>query len=230
MSDTFACIALDVADSRKIETAKLEKQLQRLKEKLNEKYSDQMIMSFTIRNGDEVIGVFRRYADGYRALDYILANSRELAVYAGCGCGEIHQTKRIDVHTSNSPAIIYAMEARDQYLKNNRKEAAVWNKEFNNKAFFYGSPSFPYQAVNSQFYMIRSYKKKRSKKQQQIINEINKQPGKTYEEIGRLFNYKNPRASISNHLRAANYELVHQMEKSLAELLDVLQDGLEGKT
>jgi hypothetical protein len=224
MAGNFACIALDVVDSRKMETAELEKKLEMLTEDFNEKYANDMLMPFTIRNGDEVIGIFHRYATGFSALGNILEKTGELAIYAGCGFGEINKTKHIDVHTSNSQAIIYAMEARDQYLKNNKKEAAIWNKEFSNKVFFYGASRFPYQAINSQFYMIRSYKQKRSGKQRQIIDEINKQSRKTYEEIGRLFHYKNPRASISNHLTAANYELVNEMENSLAELLDMLQD------
>jgi hypothetical protein len=212
-----------------METTKLEQELQSLIKHWNDKYSKEMLLPFTIRNGDEVIGIFHRYAAGYQALDDILENSRKLAVYAGCGFGDIYSTDHIDVHTSNSPAIIYAIEARDQYLKKNKKEAALWNREFSNKAYFYGNPRFPFQAVNSHFYMIRSSKRKRSEKQQQIIHEIDKYPEKTYEEIGRMFNYKNPRASISNHLRAANYELVNEMEKSLAELLDLLQDVMEGK-
>lgn len=229
MSETFACIALDIVDSRKMETAKLEKQLNALTEELNDHYSNDMLLPFTIRNGDEVIGIFYRYTTGYQAMDYLLEKTGSLTVYAGCGFGEIHKSKSIDVHRSNSPAIIYAMEARDQFLKNNRKEAAIWNKEFSNKVFIYGGRPFPYQAINSQFYMIRSYKRKRSDKQRQIIKEIKRHPRKTYEEIGRLFHYKNPRASISNHLTAANYDLVNEMENSLAQLLNVLQDEVEGK-
>lgn len=226
MSDYFACIALDVVDSRKMEAAKLEKLLQTLTDNLNENYETDMLMPFTIRNGDEVIGIFRRYAAAYMALEYVLGTTGELALYAGCGVGKIYRTDSINIHTSNSPAIVYAMEARDQFLKNNRKEAALWNKAFSNKVFFYGE-NFPFQSVNSQFYMIRSYKEKRSDKQREIIEEIHKHPQKTYEEIGSMFNYKNPRASISNHLKAANYELVLEMENSLAELLDMLQDLME---
>ena len=225
MTSQFACIALDVINSRKMEPVKLEKRLKKLTNNLNDRYASDMLMPFVIRNGDEVIGIFYRYTAGFRAMGNILETTGELAIYAGCGFGEIHmKNNRIDVHTSNSPAIIYAMEARDQYLKNNKKEAAIWNKEFSNKAFFYGSGRFPYRAINSQFYMIRSQKEKRSAKQRQIIDEINKHPRKTYEEIGRLFHYKNPRASVSNHLTAANYELVNEMESSLTELLDMLQD------
>ncbi|MFA1820348.1 hypothetical protein ACDX78_09205 [Virgibacillus oceani] len=226
MSDHFACIALDVVDSRKMAAATLEKLLRTLTEDLNSKYANDMLMPFTIRNGDEVIGIFYRFAMGCKALEHIFEKTGGFSVYAGCGFGKMNTMHHIDVHTSNSLAIIYAMEARDQFLKNSKKKAAIWNKDFTNKVFFYAE-NFPYQAINSQFYTLRSYKQKRSEKQRQIIAEMNKYPRKTYEEIGKMFNYKNPRASISNHLSAANYELVNEMEKSLMELLDMLQYFLE---
>jgi len=226
LSHQFACIALDVINSREIETAMLEKQLKILTADLNNKYKNDMLLPFTIRNGDEIIGIFHRFTAGCKALEHILEKTREFAVYAGCGFGEIKTKNNIDVHTSNSAAIISAIEARDQFLKDNKKEAAIWNKDFSNKVFFYAE-NFPYQAINSQFHTLRSYKQKRSSKQCQIINEMNKHPRKTYEEIGKSFNYKNPRASISNHLTAANYELVNEMEKGLIELLDLLQDFME---
>jgi hypothetical protein len=226
MSDHFACIALDVVDSRKITATKLEKLLQKLTEDLNSKYENDLLMPFTIRNGDELIGIFHRFSVSYKALEYILEVTREFAIYAGCGFGEINTLNNVNVHTSNNASIINAIEARDHFLKDNKKEAAIWNKEFSNKVFFYAE-DFPYQSINSQFHILRSYKQKRSDKQRQIIREINKHPRTTYEQIGKMFNYKNPRASISNHLTAANYELVNEVESALSELLDLLQDLTE---
>src|SRR5690625_755227 len=112
MSDRFACIALDVVDSRKITAAKLEKLLQKLTEDLNSKYENDLLMPFAIRNGDEVIGIFHRFAVSCKALEYILEKTEEFAVYAGCGFGEMNTSNNIDVHTSNSAAIIRSEERR----------------------------------------------------------------------------------------------------------------------
>ncbi|UJL46060.1 hypothetical protein KFZ58_17115 [Virgibacillus sp. NKC19-16] len=231
MKEYYACLALDVVNSRKMDLRGVEETLLFLRDKLNSMLSYSMLMPFRIRNGDELVGVFYRFSDSYKAIDKIsniVEKKKGLSFYIGCGLGKIDTKIKNNEHISNGSAIINAVEARDTFIKQNNEEATVWNKEWDNKIFYY-SEDVPYQAINQLVYTIRMYRNKRSDKQREIIKKVKQQSNQTFEEIGKSLGYKNPKASIHNHLSAANYELVNEMEKSLRELLDAFQELLEKK-
>lgn len=231
MKEYYACLALDVVNSREMDLLEVERTLLFIRDRLNDKLADRLLMPFGIRNGDELVGVFYRFSDSYTAIDKIIdmaEKEKGLSFYIGCGLGKIDTKTKNNEHISNGSAIIHAVKARDAFIKQNNEKAAVWNKEWDNKIFYY-SEDVPYQAINQLVYTIRVYRNKRSDKQREIIRKVKQQPDQTFEAIGKSLGYKNPKASIRNHLSAANYELVNEMEKGLWELLDAFQELLEKK-
>lgn len=229
MKEYYACVALDVAGSRKLDFQGVEKGLHLLAGELNDKLQDKMLMSFRIRNGDELIGVLKNFRDSFLTIRRILEiaeENSEIAFYIGCGLGKVDTRIKTDEHISNGSAIIHAIEARDSFLKKNNAKAAVWNKAWKNKVFYY-TEDVPYQAINHLIYTIRLHKSNRTSRQREIVMEVEKHPDHTLEEIGKAYGYKNPKASVRNHLSAANYQLVNEMEESLEEVLDFYQKLLE---
>ncbi|WP_054754604.1 hypothetical protein [Piscibacillus salipiscarius] len=140
--------------------------------------------------------------------------------------GKIDTKNKSSIHVANGSAIINALYARDQIVKANEREAKVWDLTPHNKVFYY-SEDFPYSSVNALFYFISELIYKRSEKQREIVKAVKNNPDDTYEAIGKRFGYKSPKTSVSNHLYAANHELVSESEKSLIQLLDFHQKQLE---
>ncbi|WP_100010515.1 hypothetical protein [Lentibacillus sediminis] len=229
MKEYYACVALDVAGSRKLDFQEVENILHLLAKDLNDKLQGKMLMSFRIRNGDELIGVIKDFRDSFRVIRRILEiveENSEIAFYIGCGFGEVATRNKTDEHISNGSAIIHAIEARDSFLKKNDPKAAGWNKPWKNKVFYY-TEEVPYQVINYSLYTIRLHKRNMTSRQREIIMEVEKYPDRTLGEIGKAFGYKNPKASVRNHLTAANYQLVKEMEESLEDLLGFYQKLLQ---
>ncbi|PKR78769.1 hypothetical protein CEY16_03155 [Halalkalibacillus sediminis] len=225
MGERYACIALDVQKSREYPLQQVEKSLNKLKRELNEQFKESLSIPFDIRMGDELLGVCRSFADAYMIIKQIHKNT-ELSFYIGCGFGRIDTEDKQNINVSNGSAIVNAIEARDDFVKEGDQEAKIWQISDSNKTFFY-SDEFPYQSVNSLYHLIQHYSIKRSEKQQKIVDLVEEYPESTYEDIGERLGYKSPKTSVSNHLKAANFEIVNQSEHALTELLSYHQKVLE---
>ncbi|WP_027964023.1 SatD family protein [Halalkalibacillus halophilus] len=226
----YACIAMDVIKSRTLDVKEVEATLLTYSEKLNYQFKDSLLIPFEVRKGDELIGVIKEFNQSMpiiKAIEKMVENDNILSFYIGCGFGRIETSNKSNMDVANGSAIANALKARDHFAKGNKVEARVWRMS-SNHTFFY-SDEVPYQSLNSQYFIMRSYTDKRSKKQKQIIQAIEENPTKTYEEIGEKFGYKSPKTSVSNHLKASHYEITNQIEQSLLELLKYYQEQLESK-
>ncbi|SEQ75590.1 hypothetical protein [Piscibacillus halophilus] len=229
MSHYYTCIAVDVVKSQDQKLDQVEAYLTDLKEYLNRKFSERLTIYFDIRKGDELIGVLSRFSDAYRilrAIEKFTENKPNFTFYIGCGFGTIDTKNKESIHIANGSAIINALYARDELIKQGDREAKIWEFPKQHKIYFY-TKDFPYSSINALYYMISQLINKRSEKQKAIVQAVRENPDMTYEEIGNKFGYKSPKTSVSNHLYAANFELVAESEKSLLQLLDFHQNQLE---
>jgi hypothetical protein len=224
----FVCIAADVVQSRN--QHELPKYLTECVHVLNETFENVLHISFQIRNGDEIIGVLTRFSSGYEAAIQMKECLQKVGIdlYIGVGYGPLDDPYEQDVHRLHGPAVWNAFFARDQMLKQNRAESRLWSleKDKAHRLFAY-SESFSYQAVNALIFNIVLRKEKRSAKQNDTIEMVERYPHLTYEEIGKKLGYSSPRSNVSQLLARANYQLVREMEHSLSALLQDIQHWLE---
>ncbi|WP_261134041.1 SatD family protein [Bacillus sp. Marseille-Q3570] len=219
------CIACDVKHSRQLDKEQLQKALLKCAEHLNEEWNQELLVPFDVRNGDELLGVLNRYSAGYLAIEEI--NTRlgadGIYVYIGIGLGELETTDST-IHTMNGSAVLNALDARDQFLKDNHPEAKYWQFNEENSSFFFYSEDYPYQSLNALIFAIHEKIINRSDKQKEVIKLVEKDKNATYEDIGRHLGYKSPKSTVSYLLSRSDYHTVIRMKSSLIELLDFLQE------
>ncbi|MGP4071864.1 hypothetical protein ACTWQB_04855 [Piscibacillus sp. B03] len=230
MTNYYACVTLDVIRSQSHNLNDVESILGQLKDCLNNQFSNELTIAFDIRKGDELIGVLSRFGHSYKVLraidEFCEENGYNIAFYIGCGFGTIDTDNKSSIHVANGSAIINAIYARDDIVKKGKREAKLWEITNQHKVYFY-TEDFPYAPINALHYYINELIHKRSQKQKEIVRAVKEHPDDTYESIGKMFGYKSPKTSVSNHLYAANHELVAESEKSLVNLLDFHQNQLE---
>lgn len=225
MKKTCICIAGDVQNSSSVESERLVKSLESCAKGLNQSFTEDLIIPFEIRNGDEIVGVIEPFSKGYlAALKMMETLHRDgIRLYIGAGLGELDSAEAT-VHTMNGTAILNAFQARDDYLKQKHPEAKQWqvNEGTWSTLFFY-SEDYPYQALNALAYSILEKIHHRTVKQQEAIQLIRENPAFSYEQIGKLLDYKSPKSTVSYLLSRADYHAVNAMDESLQQLLDDLQ-------
>lgn len=229
MPKYYACLAADTVQSRRMRLDEVENVLIKYRDNLNLRFKHSLAVNFDVRKGDELIGVFSRFSEGYRAARHLIDMMKEdnvLRLHIGLGFGTIDTNSKNDLHRANGSVFINAVEARDTFIKKGRPEARLWD-DGNGHAFFVYTDEFSYQAINSMVYTIRQYETGRTDKQRRIIEMAKKYPDYSLEEIGKKFGYKSPKSTISKQLARAHYKVVNEMEKSLTELLDNIQALLE---
>ncbi|HET7580196.1 MAG TPA: hypothetical protein VFK33_13040 [Bacillales bacterium] len=225
MKDNCICIAGDVKDSRRQDPVWLIASLKECQTLLNETFADDLLIPFDIRNGDEVVGVLKRFSVGYFAARRLMEvlQEKEIHLYTGLGLGHL-DTPDATVHTMNGTAVLNAFQARDHFLKKQLPEVTQWKTKGKKKTdiFFY-SEAYPYQALNALLYAILEKTYSRTDKQKKAIDFIRQNPGFSYEQIGKELGYESPKSTISYLLARADYDGVNAMEDSLQSLLDDLQ-------
>ncbi|MGP4079559.1 SatD family protein [Pseudalkalibacillus sp. R45] len=219
------CIACDVKHSRQLDKEQLQKALLKCAEHLNEVWKEELLVPFDVRNGDELLGVQKSYSAGYLAIEEISTRlaADGIYVYVGIGLGELDTTNST-IHTMNGSAVLNALDARDQFLKDNHAEAKYWHFNEENSSFFFYSKDYPYQSLNALIFSIYEKIINRSDKQKEVIKLVEKNKNATYEEIGREIGYKSPKSTVSYLLSRSDYHTVNRMKSSLIELLDFLQE------
>jgi O6-methylguanine-DNA--protein-cysteine methyltransferase len=218
------CVAADVKNSRQLDNRHLIIALQQCKTNLNTTFSEDLLIPFDVRNGDEIVGVLSRFTHGYRAgkalKDFML--NQGISLYLGLGFGNL-ETTDATIHTMNGSAVLNAFEARDRFLKDRHTESKPWNRgKEATSVFFYGD-QIPYQALNALTYSILEKTENRSEKQNQVIQMLEQHPTWSYEQIGKRMGYKSPKSAVSYLLTRADYHVVQAMEAGLEALLEDLQ-------
>jgi SatD family (SatD) len=215
------CFAADVKKSRQMEKGRLLSILNEYQQTINRRFHQDLLVPFTIRNGDELIGVIGNFASAYPLIDYILQQSHlhRCPFYLGIGIGKLETTNITDVHAINGSAVLYAFEARDQHLKEKNDKIKIWNEAEAETSFCILSESVPSEPLNTLLGFILSTKRKWTSKQQQVIHLIEQFPEWTYEKIGNHLGYKSPISTVSYLLKRADYQKVKAAEASFTQLL-----------
>jgi hypothetical protein len=215
------CFAADVKKSRQMEKGRLLSILNEYQQTINQRFHQDLLVPFTIRNGDELIGVIGNFASAYPLVDYILQQSHlhRCPFYLGIGIGKLETTNITDVHTINGSAVLYAFEARDQHLKEKSDKIKIWNEDEAETSFYILSESVPFEPLNTLLGFILSTKRKWTDKQRQVISLMEQFPEWTYEKIGNYLRYKSPISTVSYLLKRADYQKVKAAEASFTQLL-----------
>ncbi|PTM59386.1 SatD family protein [Desmospora activa] len=226
MPQTCICIAGDVKKSRQMEGQHLITALQQCEDKLNKSFSEELLIPFAVRNGDEIVGVLKEFPQGYLAAKTMMEELRGKGIhlYIGLGLGELESTQAT-IHTMNGTAVYHAFQARDHFLKQQHQQAKPWLLGEDASSFFFYDEAVPYQALNALTYSIWEKIVHRSEKQQNVIRLIQENPQFSYEQIGKKLGYKSAKSTVSYLLSRAHYPLVQAMEASLMQLLHRLQAG-----
>lgn len=221
------CIMADVIASRKMDK---KDELKHIVNALNESFHEGLITNFTIRSGDEIFGVLRTFSDSYKVLKLMQQLSDEWSVplYVGLGFGFINNRDLANPHEINGRAIWDAADALNRLKKERGSTHKGVDARKTFKFYFYTSSHIPYQVVNYQVYFLFERLHKRTDKQREVIETVEKLTNtKSYDEIGELLGYdKFPSTNVSKILSRADFQLVSDAEKSLYELLDYYQQQL----
>lgn len=224
MKETCICIAGDIKGSRKLDSEQLITSLTECANQLNISFRKDLLIPFEVRNGDEIVGVVKFFSKGYLAAIEMMKTlyGQNIYLYIGLGPGHLDNPDAT-VHTMNGTAVLNAFEARDKFLKQQYGEAKQWQVTGTKTAVFFYSDNYPYQAVNALIYSIMEKTYSRSKKQNDVIELIRRNPALNYEQIGKKLGYKSPKSTVSYLLSRAGYHTVNAMNDSLQVLLDELQ-------
>ncbi|WP_373893628.1 SatD family protein [Virgibacillus natechei] len=218
------CVSADVIGSR--ENGK-EKELEGIVHLLNEKYGELCITRFTKRMGDEIFGVLANYPDAYRLLkDLIhLSNEKSVPFYVGIGIGTVKDQSNVSAHHVNGTAIWNATDAI-KLLKANDLSVKYFKNEQATFKYFFNASNYhiPHMLVNYMTYFIVERMEKRTQKQAEVINIIEKFPSLTLEEVGQKVGYnQNAGSNISKILMRSEYHFVHGAELELISFLEQIQ-------
>lgn len=218
------CVSADVIGSRK--NGK-EKELEEIVYLLNKKYGEVCITQFTKRLGDEIFGVLANYSDAYRLLKdlFYLSNEKSVPFYVGIGFGTVKDQNIVSAHHINGTAIWNAADAMKLLKVNDQSVKYFKNEQATFKYFFNASNHhIPHILVNYMTYFIVERIEKRTQKQAEVINIIEKSPSLTLEEIGQKIGYnQNAGSNISKILMRSEYHLVHGAELELISFLEQIQ-------
>ncbi|WLD91605.1 hypothetical protein [Alkalihalobacillus sp. AL-G] len=224
MDNRCMCIACDVKSSRTFKKDFVTILLESA-EQINRNYQGDLLIPFDVRNGDELIGVVRDFSKGYELTKKLKDSLAEKNVflYIGIGLGQLESNELSTIHTMNGSAVLYALDARDRFLKKNHPEARNWLVDEKRSSIFIYSNDYPYQALNALIYSIEDKIHNRSDKQKEVVQVVNENPKLTYEQIGKQMGYKSPKSTVSYLLSRASFNTVKAMEESLVNLLEELQ-------
>lgn len=223
------CVAADVKKSKQMEKTRLLNILSECEQAINKRFHHDLLVPFTIRNGDELIGVIANFASAYPLIDYIVQQSHlhRCPFYLGIGVGNLETMNTTDVHAINGSAVLHAFEARDKHLKENKEKIKIWNERETETSFYILSEPLPSEPLNTLLGFILSIKRKWTDKQKQVISLMEQYPEWTYEKIGNHLGYKSPISTVSYLLKRADYQKVKMAEASLTQLLLLYQTLLK---
>jgi hypothetical protein len=224
------CFAADVKQSKHIEKNYLISVLKECQQTINKQFEQDLLVPFSIRNGDELIGVLKNFSKAYQLINHILEQSQlhRCPFYLGIGIGEL-ETEDNNVHTMNGSAILHAFYARDKYLKKKSEKAKIWNDIETETNFYIYSELVPHEPLNALLNFIVTTKRKWTDKQKQVIELVEKFPEWTYENIGTHLGYKSPISTVSYLLKRADYQKIKAVEESFTQLLKLYENLLNRK-
>jgi hypothetical protein len=234
MNNKELCVAIvaDIKHSGIVRNDRLKLAIEEVSRQLNASFEGYIINEFTLKNGDEIVGVLSSFAEGYSAYKqlYELLEYHKLRAYIGLGFGYMEDVYEKDVHKIYGTAITNAYRAVNHFLKLNKSNA----RQFNNynkdiTTFVYDEDSlFPYDAINHLITYINQKNAKRTKKQIEVIAYIEENPQLNYKEISAHFNYSE--INIYKIIQRSEYQLVKDAEDSLKGLLAFIQTSLINKS
>jgi hypothetical protein len=234
MNNRELCLAIvaDIKQSGIVRNDRLKLAIEEVSKLLNAKFDQYIINKFTLKNGDEIVGIMSSFAEGYAAYKqlYELLEYHKIRAYIGIGFGYMEDIYEKDVHKIYGTAITNAYRAVNHFLKMNKSYA----RQFNNynkdiTTFVYDEDTrFPYDAINHFITYINQKNAKRTKKQIEVIDYMENNPHLNYKEISAHFNYSE--INIYKIIQRSEYQLVKDAEDSLKSLLVFIQNSLINKS
>ncbi|HZG61858.1 MAG TPA: SatD family protein [Anoxybacillus sp.] len=224
------CFAADVKQSKLMKKDHLIYVLEECQQTINQQFEQDLLVPFAIRNGDELIGVIKNFANAYPLINHIFQQSQlhRCPFYLGIGIGKL-ETDEVNVHTMNGSAVLHAFVARDKQLKEKGEKAKIWNDIETETSFYFSSELVPHEPLNALLNVIVTTKRKWTDKQKQVIELIEQFPEWTYEKIGKHLGYKSPISTVSYLLKRADYQKIKAVEDSLTQLLLMYENLLNRK-
>ncbi|MBM7094515.1 MULTISPECIES: SatD family protein [Alteribacter] len=223
------CFAIDIKKSSIVNKQQLMKTLKLCKEKLNRQFKKNIIVPFDIRGGDEMIGALTAFSQVRPVIEQMTETleSGGLSFYLGVGIGYV-ENNETSIHTVNGSAVLQALSARDDELKQKGEEGKVWQQGARSAVFF-SSEEAPASSLNSLYLTILEKKHAWTKKQREAISFLETNPDYTFEKAGKELGYKSPKSTVSYLLARSQYLRVKAMEKSFDDLLIYIGEKLEDR-
>lgn len=218
------CITADVMNSRK--NGK-DSKLEEIVTHLNTKFKDNLVTEFSLRAGDEIFGILKDFKIGYRAFKelYHLSKIHKVPLYVGVGFGDIKNEYLAYENKVKGVAIWNSADALSM-LKNKKyhmRAIQSLDKDFK-FMFIIGESNHNNMIVNYLLYFILEKIKKRTPKQSEAIETIEKNPDLNLEVIGEMLDYesKNATSNMSKLLKRGEYLIVREAEQELINLINLL--------
>lgn len=213
MKQPSMCMAIDIVNSSKMNKEILNQELHALIKKLNEGTAT-LIQPFTIRNGDEVIGLFSTFNDTLPLIEIVhwWVEKYETGCYVGLGIGYI-ETSATNVHEMNGSAVLSAVAAQKESKERTKRQKSP------SITVRFHSVEVPAEPVQALYDVLENIQLDWTEKQRKVIQLKEEHPNWTLERIGESLGLRSPRSATSHHLSRANYSTVHKIKKSMDELL-----------
>ncbi len=207
----------DIRKSRNLKHwSKVYKKWGRVLEEVNSGFSDSILINFKTTVGDEFQGALVDSKDAYTiytSLKSKLKHRLSVEIYCGVGIGNIERPHSKDITAVRGSAFYLARNAIE-LCKKKKRMIIVRSSDTATQID---------QVINTFLYFIEVLENSWTNRQKEVINYYRDHQKDTYEELGKHFNVS--KQSISQILKAANWDVVFQGETLVNELLYNLSDN-----
>ena len=232
MAQAFVCIRADLVGSRKTgEASKLPETV----EVLNQKASEDVLIPFTLRAGDELFAVYGNIQAGYRAFRCLHAQAKaaQLRFYVGLGIGGIESENRGEAERINGEAIWRASDALEELKREPNSEVL---KVIAKARFHYNIYASNNRDLNlalvTYLHFIMQRIEARTPQQTRAIQLLEEHPdwnnAQLYWTVSGTNESQVPAAyataNFSKLLARADYHFIREAEKNLIFLIEVLSE------
>lgn len=177
---------------------------------INTKFSDVIVVHFTLTVGDEFQGVSASPEKAFEILNFIrskLQQELELSIYCAVGIGDIERPLGREIGKMRGSAFY---RARDALELCKRKKRSILIKSSD-------ALSRTDLIINLFLRFIEAIESSLTKRQREIVNYYRIHRDYTYEQLGKHFGFS--KQAASQFLKAANWEVITEGDDLIKKLL-----------
>lgn len=210
------CVIIgDIKGSRKLARWQdIFKRLETTLKEVNQEFADDILMNFEPTVGDEFQGILIN-ADSAYLISVAIKNRVPADMYLGIGIGEVEKLSNENVGMRGTA--FYRARSALELCKKRKRGIIIKSSDV---------PNYMEDIINTLLYFINSFEKLWTKRQREIVNYFRLHPDYTYTQLSRYF--KISKQSISQILKAANWNVVSEGELSVNKLLKILPSANRG--